>query len=174
MLGSHVRRRPELARRVVAAGNEPAVHGDAHWPVPVLLPRAMRGQVRRCADSIEDATDTVPRFYRPPYGFMTPGQARFIRALGFEPVLGDVYPDDPYNPGVERIASRVLSRLRSGSILILHDGTPVRGGVGDRSQTVAALSLILQETSRRGLKGVTVGELVGREPVEHGTVPLGI
>ena len=43
-----------------------------------------------------------PRFYRPPFGFMTPGQARFIRHLGLEPVLGDVYPDDPYRPGVDR------------------------------------------------------------------------
>ena len=174
MLGGHVRRRPELARRVAAAGHEPAVHGDAHWPVPMLLPRAMRAQVRRCTASIEIATDRTPRFYRPPYGFMTPGQARFMRRLGLEPVLGDVYPDDPYNPGVDRIASRVLRRLRSGSILILHDGTPVRGGVGDRSQTVSALSLILEEAGRRGLRGVTVGELVGTGPVEHGTVPLGI
>lgn len=159
MLGGHVRRRPGLARRVVETGNEAAVHGDTHWPMPLLLPGAMRKQVRRCASSIEDATGTSPRFYRPPYGFMTPGQARFIRGLGFEPVLGDVYPDDPYRPGAGRIAARVLRRLTGGSILILHDGSPFGGA--DRSQTIEALGVILGEMGRRGLRGVTVADLVG-------------
>ncbi|HTM00532.1 MAG TPA: polysaccharide deacetylase family protein [Candidatus Omnitrophota bacterium] len=159
MLGGHVRRRPALARRVVAAGHEAAVHGDTHWPMPLLLPGAMRGQVRRCAASIEDATGTSPRFYRPPFGLMTPGQARFIRGLGFEPVLGDVYPEDPHRPGAGRIATRVLRRLSGGSILILHDGSPF--GAADRSQTVEALGVILGEMRRRGLRGVTVAELVG-------------
>lgn len=174
MLGNHVRRRPELARRVADTGNEPAVHGDTHWPVPVLLPSVMRAQVRRCAATIEHATDRVPRFYRPPFGFMTPGQSRFIRGLGFEPVLGDVYPSDPHKPGAEQIAARVLARLRGGSILILHDGGPLGAGAADRGQTVAALSIILDEAARRGLTGVTVGDLVGKAPMAHGTVPLGI
>lgn len=162
MLGGHVRRRPELARRVVLAGNEAGAHGDAHWPMPLLLPAGIRGQVRRCAASIERATGVAPRFYRPPYGFMTPGQARFVRGLGLEPVLGDVYPDDPYRPGTDRIVKRVLARLTGGSILILHDGGVL--GAADRSQTVEALGVILEEMTRRGLRGVTVGDLVGGVP----------
>jgi peptidoglycan-N-acetylglucosamine deacetylase len=171
MLGGHVRRRPALARRVVLAGSEAAVHGDTHWPMPLLPPGAMRRQVQRCAASIEDATGASPRFYRPPFGLMTPGQARFIRGLGFEPVLGDVYPSDPDRPGAGRIASRVLARLAPGSILILHDGTPVGQGTADRSQTVAALETILAEMDRRGLRGVTVGELVGAGEVPAGNGP---
>lgn len=168
MLGGHVRRRPALARRVVLAGHEAAVHGDTHWPMPLLLPGAMRAQVRRCAASIEDATGSTPRFYRPPFGFMTPGQARFIRGLGYEPVLGDVYPSDPHRPGARRIASRVLARLAGGSILILHDGSPLGEGVADRSQTIEALGVILEEMRRRGLRGVSVGELVRQSAGSEG------
>lgn len=166
MLGGHVRRHAELARRVVAEGHEAAVHGDSHWPVPLLLAPTIRKQVRRCAASIEDATGVTPRFYRPPFGFMTPGQARFLRGLGYEPVLGDVYPEDPHCPGVDRIVSRVLPRLRDGSILILHDGSPV--GNPDRGQTIDALEIILTETTSRGLRGTTVAELF---PMENGARP---
>lgn len=158
MLGGHVRRHPALARRVVAEGHEAAVHGDSHWPMPFLLPGAMRREVMRCAASIEEATESTPRFYRPPFGFMTPGQARFVRNLGYEPVLGDVYPEDPHLPGVERIVARVMPRLRDGSILILHDGSPI--GNPSRTQTVDALAIILAEAARRGLRGSTVAEVV--------------
>ncbi|HEY6571870.1 MAG TPA: polysaccharide deacetylase family protein [Candidatus Eisenbacteria bacterium] len=157
MLGAHVRRHGDLARRIVAEGHEAAVHGDSHWPVPMLLPGTIRKQVLRCAASIEEATGVRPRFYRPPFGFMSPGQARFVRDLGFEPVLGDVYPEDPQNPGVDRIVSRVLPRLRDGSILILHDGSPA--GNPRRGQTVDALAIILTEAARRGLRATTVAEI---------------
>jgi peptidoglycan-N-acetylglucosamine deacetylase len=157
MLGKSVRKHPALARRVVAEGHEAAVHGDSHWPLPLLLRGVIQRQVRRCGESIQDATGVRPRFYRPPFGILTPGQARFIRRIGYEPVLGDVYPEDPHNPGVDRIVSRVLARLEEGSILILHDGSPI--GTPRRGQTIEALGIILEEATRRGWQGTTVGEI---------------
>jgi peptidoglycan/xylan/chitin deacetylase (PgdA/CDA1 family) len=53
----------------------------------------------------------------------------------------------------------VTAWLGPGSIVILHDGCAwVRM---DRSQTVAALERILTWADERGLRGVTVGELLG-------------
>ena len=158
MLGSNVRAHPALARQVVAMGHEPAAHGDTHWPMPLLLPGGIRRQVLRGTEAIEAATGTRPRFYRPPFGFMTPGQARFVRNLGLDSVLGDVYPEDPHRPGVDAIVRRVLARLRAGSILILHDGSPM--GPANRDQTVEALDVILADAARRGLRATTVGELL--------------
>jgi hypothetical protein len=42
-------------------------------------------------------------------------KARFVRNLGYAPVLRDVYPEDAHRPGVARIVRRVLPRLRAGS-----------------------------------------------------------
>jgi peptidoglycan/xylan/chitin deacetylase (PgdA/CDA1 family) len=89
-----------------------------------------------------------------------PGQAAFVRRLGVEPVLGDVCPEDPGRPGVDRILRRVVSRLRGGSIVILHDGSPL--GETDRSQTIAALGPILEHAAAGGLRSVTVSELLDR------------
>lgn len=160
-LAPNVRRAPALARRIEAHGHELAAHGDRHWPLPILPPWGIRGEVLRSIEAIEDAGARRPRFYRPPFGFMMPGQAAFVRAMQVEPVLGDVYPEDPARPGVRRIVDRVLERLRGGSILILHDGSPL--GDPDRSQTVAALDVILRETNAAGLTAVTVDALVAQE-----------
>ena len=162
MLGQNIRRYEDFAQRVVHEGHEPAVHGDTHWPLPLLLPGGIRTQVIRCAEEIESVTGARPRYYRPPFGFMSPGQARFVRNLGYEPVLGDVYPEDAHPPGVARIVRRVLPRLQAGSILILHDGSPL--GPADRGQTVEALDIILSEAARRGLRGTTVADLLVPSP----------
>ena len=158
MLRDPIRRAPALVRELFDAGHELAAHGERHLPLPLLPPGVLRREIRAAADAIESVTGTRPRHYRPPFGLMLPAQARFARKLGLVPVLGDVYPEDAQNPGVERVVERVLARLRGGSILILHDGSA--WGDRDRSQTVAALDRILVAAAARGLAGVTVAELL--------------
>ena len=157
MLATHVRRHPRPVRRMVAEGHEPALHGDLHWPLP-FMPRALlRREIERCAAAIHQASGARPIYYRPPFGFMTPAQSRFVAGLGYRSVLGDVYPEDPHRPGVDCIVARVMRRLVPGSIVILHDGSPF--GDFDRAQTVAAVEIILERAAARGLRAVTVGEL---------------
>lgn len=157
-LARNARREPELIRRMAREGHEPALHGDRHWPLPLLLPAGIRREVEASAAAVIAAGEPRPRFYRPAFGFMMPGQADFVRRLAVEPVLGDVYPEDPQRPGIERIVQRVMRRLTGGSILILHDGSPL--GRADRGQTIAALDLILEQAAERGLRAVTVGALL--------------
>jgi len=59
---------------------------------------------------------------------------------------------------MDRIVRRVMARLRPGSILILHDGSPL--GPADRGQTVAALETILTEAEHRGWRATTVADLL--------------
>jgi len=157
-LAPNVRRAPALIGRMIREGHEVAAHGDRHWPLPLLLPGGIRREIERSVSAVVEAGGGTPRFYRPPFGFMMPGQAAFVRGLGLESVLGDVYPEDPQRPGVERIVGRVTARLGAGSILILHDGSPI--GDPDRRQTIAALDPIMDHAAAAGLAAVTVGELL--------------
>src|SRR5436189_1545894 len=107
-----------------------------------MLPRRLiRREIERSALAVERAANLTARHYRPPYGLMSPSQARFVQELGYTPVLGDIYPEDALQPGVDRIVRRVLSRLSGGSILILHDGSAHIEM--SRDQTVKSLEIIL-------------------------------
>ena len=170
VLAGNVRRHPAMVRRAVAEGHEIALHGDRHWPLPLLLPHVIKSEVERCARAVREAASVEPRHYRPPFGLMMPGQSWFVRRLGYTPVLGDVYPEDAHSPGVDRIVRRVGARLRAGSILILHDGSPLPNP--DRRQTVAALEVILRDASAAGLRAVTVRDLLAQGP-GAGTQPEG-
>jgi peptidoglycan/xylan/chitin deacetylase (PgdA/CDA1 family) len=161
-LARNAERHPDLLRRMLDEGHEVALHGDLHWPLPILPPGLIRRELERSAAAVSRATGLRARHYRPPFGLMTPSQARFVAGLGYRSVLGDVYPEDPHRPGTERIVQRVLARLKPGSIVILHDGSPL--GEADRSQTVAALDSILRTSHERGWRSVTVAELLAAEP----------
>ncbi len=158
LLAGRIRRHPDLVRRLLEEGHEPALHGSHHWPPVLLPPWEIRAEVTRCANALASVDSRRPRFYRPPFGFMLPSQARLVRTMGYEPVLGDVYPEDPHRPGTDLIVTRVMKRLEAGSVVILHDGTPL--GEEDRSQTVEALDIILARAGGQGLHAVTVSELV--------------
>jgi len=159
MLKRPLARENGLARELAAAGHELAAHGDWHVPLPFLPPPQLAREIRAAADAIGELTGRAARHYRPPFGIMFPSQAAFARRLGLEPVLGDVYPEDARNPGVERLLRRVEPRLRGGSILILHDGSAWSNG--DRAQTIEAVDRILGWAGARGLRAVTVAELLG-------------
>ena len=54
----------------------------------------------------------------------------------------------------ERIARRMVDRIRAGSIVVLHEGTDERRGV------VETVDRVLTVLGRRGLAAVTVSDLV--------------
>lgn len=162
VLTGHARRHPEIVRAAHDAGHELGVHGRTHLP-PALFPgRLLAAELESTAQAVEAACGIRPLRYRAPFGLLTAGQARAVRAWGFETVLGDVYPEDPHLRDGGEIARRTLARVAPGSILILHDASVF--GDASRSPTIEAVERIVSETSRRGLRAVTVAELVGGAP----------
>jgi peptidoglycan/xylan/chitin deacetylase (PgdA/CDA1 family) len=157
-LAQNVRRHPDLVRRMVAEGHEVAIHGELHLPLLMLPPALIRREIRRSADAVLEAANVTARHYRPPFGLMVPSQARFVQKIGYTSVLGDVYPEDAYQPPVATIVARVLRRITAGSILILHDGSPI--GEPSRARTVEALDIILRHLATHALKGVSVERLL--------------
>jgi peptidoglycan-N-acetylglucosamine deacetylase len=157
VLAGHARRHPEIVRATHEAGHELGVHGRIHLP-PVLFPvPLLAAELETSARAVEAACGVRPRRYRAPFGLLSAGQARAIQAMGFETVLGDVYPEDPHVHDGREIARRALARIIGGSILILHDASVY--GDASRAPTIEAAGQIVAETSRRGLRAVPVAEL---------------
>ena len=161
VLAAHARRHAAIVRRAHEAGHEIGIHARDHLP-PALMPRALlRRQLEETAAVIADACGERPRCYRAPFGLLRRSQARWVRELGYAPVLGDVYPEDPHVREPALIAGETLRRLRAGSIVILHDSSVFRDA--PRGPTIEAVELILGASARLGLRAVRVCELLGGE-----------
>jgi peptidoglycan-N-acetylglucosamine deacetylase len=137
MIGLEVASYPGLVREVAAAGHAIANHTWSHPDLARLAPVTVAGQLDRATDAIHRATGREPSLFRAPYGAWSPAVLETCARAGLTPLAWSVDPRDWSRPGVASIVANIMHNTRTGSIILEHDGG------GNRSQTVAALKLVL-------------------------------
>jgi len=139
---------PDLVRQELRLGMAVGNHSYNHPEVPPFaqLPPQLLTDEIALGEQVLSRLGARPHLFRPPGGSTSPRLVGAAAALGQRVVLWSVDPADwrRGNPA-KKIAKRVLSAVRPGSIVILHDGG------GDRSATLAALPAIVRGIRRRGL-----------------------
>ena len=75
--------------------------------------------------------------FRAPYGAWSQQSLRYCADERLTPLDWSVDPRDWARPGVSEIVGTIMKTTRTGSIILEHDGG------GDRSQTVAALKIVI-------------------------------
>ncbi len=160
LVGEQVAQRPALAREIVAAGHEVAVHGYRHT---LLLRRSVRelaADLDRAYAVIAEATGTAPVLYRPPYGVFSSGALAHVRERGWRPLLWSTWGRDWERRATARsIARRATNGLRPGDVVLLHDSDAYSSDDSWR-RTAAALPFVLEAVSALG---------VPASPVTHST-----
>lgn len=139
-VGQNVATYPSTTRAVRSAGHLVGNHTWSHPNLTLLSSSAVTSQLNR----MESALGYRPRCVRPPYGATNSRIRSIIEARGQRQILWTVDPRDWARPGTTTIVNRVLANVRDGSRVLLHDGG------GDRSQTVAAVDLLIPKLRARG------------------------
>jgi len=155
LVGRQVDRYPELARRIAAEGHQIGNHTYTHAYLPLHRGRTVDRQLDQTDRAIADATGLVPDLVRPPYGGRTLRTIRAFRRSGKRVVLWDVNSFDWRGGSVEEICTRVLDRVRPGSIVLLHEAR--RGG----EISVEAVRRLIPALRARGLEPTTIAGLTG-------------
>lgn len=151
---------PDLARRMLAEGHLIGNHSWQHsrWQNFHLF----RWQQRELEQS-EQALAALPGggqslLYRPPVGLKRPELARALWQHGVTLVAWSLHSRDTFARDPARVARRVLAKVRAGDIVLLHDGHDL--GRRRREICVPAVNLILEGLRARGLRCVTLSELL--------------
>lgn len=143
-IGTNVTAHPSLTRLARHAGNSVQNHTWGHKNLTKVTWQSFKYQVNAAASAIRAQTGYTPRCLRPPFGAVNSKVYSRAASLGKTIVLWTVDPRDWSRPGTATITRRVLNNVKTGSIILLHDGG------GNRSQTVAALPAILKTLKARG------------------------
>jgi peptidoglycan/xylan/chitin deacetylase (PgdA/CDA1 family) len=144
VVGRHVDAHPELVRAIVARGHQLCNHTYDHDEGLVSRPPAvMAAQIARTQAAVFRAAGVRPTLFRAPGGFWSKAVVEAARAQGLAPLRWTADPRDWARPGVHAILRTLLSELRAGRIVLLHDGG------GNRKQTLQALEWMLRELPRR-------------------------
>ena len=159
LIGANVERYPETARRIKAEGHLIGNHTARHARFDQSTASAIAQDIADGSRAIETVTGVTPLWFRPPYGINGPGMEEACRAQGMA-IAGWSADANDWNPHpVKELVAGIVSQATPGDILLLHDGWETRPGA-DRRNTVAAVPLILEKLKARGLRFVTVADLL--------------
>ncbi len=163
VLGENVAQYPEIVARAAREGHEIGNHSWSHPNFAKMSDESVRSQLRRTDDAIKNAIGRSPTLCRPPYGSITPRQKRWIHdEFGYEIAMWDVDPFDWKRPGPTVVTNRIVKQTRPGSIVLSHDIHP---------GTIEAMPATFDDLEAKGLKFVTVSELISMETPEPPKAP---
>jgi peptidoglycan/xylan/chitin deacetylase (PgdA/CDA1 family) len=150
LLGSQVRRFPDVARSIADAGHEIGLHGSDHRNHLARSASWVHGDLARAREDIVRTTGRTPRWFRPPYGVLSGGSLRAAAALDLTPVLWTAWGRDWQLISPHQVLRHVLSGLDDGGTVLLHD-SDCTSRPGSWQSTAAVLHLLAVELDRQGL-----------------------
>jgi peptidoglycan/xylan/chitin deacetylase (PgdA/CDA1 family) len=153
-IGKRVAQQPALAERMATEGHEIENHTFAHSPATnIFSARRLQDELSRTQAEIQRATGRAPEFFRPPVGLTNPRIFRVTGELGLKVVGYTARGLDRRADAPEKIAGRLLRKLRPGAIFLLHDaGVP-------RDRLLAVVTLLLDKLEADGYQFVRLDEL---------------
>jgi peptidoglycan/xylan/chitin deacetylase (PgdA/CDA1 family) len=160
LVGKQVRRFPDTASRIIQAGHDIGNHSYSHRRLIFENPSLIRREIVLTDRALRGVGVTAGIPVRAPYCrklFVLP---YLLATMGKLHITFDVLPSPAdYDGAPAGVVSRyVLGHVRSGSIVVLHDGSFRRPH--DRSNVVEATHLILDGLTSGGYRVVTVRELL--------------
>ena len=167
VIGSRAASHPELVRRMVDEGHEVGLHTFTHPDLSYVAPWRFDMEMRLSQNALSGAAGIRAGLARPPYSSVpsavTETQLPVLERLGSHGnlvVLSDLDPRDWTDASAQEIASAAVPPAGEGAVVLLHDGG------GDRSQTLVALPLLIDELRDRGYRLTTTSGGLGL-PVAH-------
>jgi peptidoglycan/xylan/chitin deacetylase (PgdA/CDA1 family) len=161
LIGQNVEKHPELVKRIAAEGHQLGNHTYHHIDLLKADRKVIADEVDRTNQAIFAASGIMPHLVRPPHGFRDPVVMEMMADRGLKVVEWSVMSRDWLNPGVDTIVERTVSKVKNGSIILLHDGDGIESQK-PRAQTIEATRRIIQILSAQGYKFVTVDQILAK------------
>jgi peptidoglycan/xylan/chitin deacetylase (PgdA/CDA1 family) len=121
MVGDNVRKHPALAQEVVAAGHQLGNHTYHHLSGWKTSTQAYLTDVTACDAILSDTVGETPRFFRPPYGWMSQGQAKGIESTKRIVMWNLLSYDFDWSVSSENLIRACTARTAPGTIIVFHD-----------------------------------------------------
>lgn len=150
VIGKMVEQYPDLIRAEDAAGNLIGNHTYHHVNLNHVPLDEIALEWQACNDAVKAVIHKDMGYCRPPGGDYDADVITAAMDSDLKTVLWTDDPGDYASPGDKVIQNRVLSRIKNGGIILLHDGV---------QQTVDVLPQIISTLQKRGFKFQTVEEM---------------
>jgi peptidoglycan-N-acetylglucosamine deacetylase len=161
LVGEAAAKHPEIVREIRESGHAIGLHSWDHTSFTAIRRRERIEQIRACEKVLAGKHE---RLFRPPWGTQSIASRLDMFQLGYKVVGWNVAADDWLPVSRDHIATSLISQMKPGSIVILHDAiyrSIFSKPQTDRTEMIAGLDQALT-TVRDRLNFVTIPELVTR------------
>ena len=161
MIGHHVQKYPEIAKRVVEEGHTVGNHGYAHSVMLYYTPAEIEEEIKYTEHVIREITGFTTKYFRPPKAWLRQTIKKKVKSMGYETVLWSLNSKDWVSFNHKSIARYISKNIKNGDILLFHDsGSVTSTEGGSRLQTVKTISLLARTLRKQGFEFITIEELI--------------
>ena len=157
VLGRSARVQTKTIARMAQEGHEIGNHSWSHLNLKELTEEQIQDQVDQTNTLVAEIMGAAPRYLRPPYGTF---DDYVVATVQMPVILWSLDPLDWKDRDADLIAER-MSAASSGAIILAHD---------IHASTVDAIPAVLTSLAARGIRLVTVSELMAPEVLVPGRV----
>jgi peptidoglycan/xylan/chitin deacetylase (PgdA/CDA1 family) len=158
VLGSKAKQHPELIARMHQDGHLVGIHNYVHWANALMSPWKVRLQLQHSVKAVENIIGIQPVYYRPPWGIIN--LFDFFLPKRFRLVFWSVIVGDwRSRAGKYKLKARLLSKLKDGAVIVLHDSGQTFGADLDAPlYMLEALDEFIRETYLLGYSFITIDD----------------
>lgn len=161
MLGEHVARYPDVARRVAKEGHEIGNHTYDHHVLIYYTMEELENEIKYADNVIKGVTGVTTRYFRPPKAWLTPDEKVKVGQMGYKIILWSLNSKDWVTFDDKYIIRYISRNIRPGDILLFHDsGGAFSSEGGDRSETVSCIARLVEKLKEKGYRFVTITQLL--------------
>lgn len=158
VVGNRAEAHPELVKRIVQEGHAIGNHSYSHPNLPKVSDARFHDEVLRTEKILHQLTGYSTSIFRPPYGNINEAQIQWLAGQRMNIINWNVDSLDWEGLNAKQVLSNVMSHVGPGSIILQHGA----GGTGENlTGTVQALPVIIERLQAKGIRLVTIPELLG-------------
>ena len=140
LVGNYIEQNPLLVKRMVAEGHTVGNHTYHHYDMSKL---GNLGSFRKELEDLEalylqTVGESMPKYYRPPQGIYSEENLRMAKELGYRTVFWSLAYVDWLNdkqPTSEEAFSKLIPRVHSGAVVLLHSTSKTNAAILDELLT---------------------------------------
>jgi peptidoglycan-N-acetylglucosamine deacetylase len=154
---------PELVNRMRREGHEVQIHGLTHLFVPLLSIGKTKEQIEQASCLLREKYGIRTSYYRPTWGLCNLISVVCAKKAGHKIVTWSVMVGDWRITQPEVLVKKMMQKLTSGAIIVLHDSDKTFGAeAGAPRSVVLALPAFIASVRAKGYGFSTLSELTGK------------
>ena len=153
-VGKNAELYPDILKQTAEEGHEIGNHTYSHIISKKDSSYNISEELKRNHEIILKICENEPRLFRPPGGEFNSKTLKSAKEMDYKIILWNVDTKDWMHRTTDEITKTVLSDVKSGSIILMHDY------ISGESSTAEALECIIPFLLQEGYSFVTVSQLI--------------